>query len=83
MQRHHEIGYYRRKADERAPGAADIPEARPLAAALAAVVPTSMFGVDAIEDALQVGRQWEGEYRRIRDAWIARYLAAGGGSDPG
>lgn len=83
MQRHHEIGYYRRKADERAPGTADIPEARPLAAALAAVVPASMFGVDAIEDALQVGRQWEGEYRRIRDAWIARYLAAGGGSDPG
>lgn len=81
MQRHHEIGYYRRKAAERGDQAAEIAEPQPLAAALAAVIPTSMFRREAIEDALRQGRLWEEGYRRIRDAWIARYLAAGERAD--
>lgn len=78
MQRHHEIGYYRRKAAERAAPQDGIDAPEPLAAALAACVPTSMFEPAAVEDALRAGRRWEQAYRTVRDAWIARYLAAGG-----
>jgi SAM-dependent methyltransferase len=78
MQRHHEIGYYRRKAAEKAAPQDGIDEPEPLAAALAACVPASMFEAAALEEALRGGRRWEQAYRAVRDAWIARYLAAGG-----
>ena len=78
MQRHHEIGYYRRKSAERGAPQDGIDAPQPLAEALAACVPTSMVDSAAVEDALHEGRRREQAYRVVRDAWITRYLVAGG-----
>jgi len=49
-----------------------------LAEALGACVPTSMVDSAAVEKALHEGRRREQAYRVVRDAWITRYLVAGG-----
>lgn len=78
MQRHHEISYYRRKAAERGAPQGGIDAPQPLAEALEACVPRSMVDPAAVEEGLREGRRREQAFRVVRDAWIGRYLAAGG-----
>lgn len=75
MQRHHEIGYYRRKAWEKHGRDRSIREAVPLPALLDRCRCPDLRDAEAIRAALRAFQEAEAELRGIRDEWIGFYLA--------
>lgn len=75
MQRHHEVGYYRRKAREKHGVEKLIRSAEPLPDLLDRCRCLDLLDAEAIRDSLRRFQAAETDLRAIRDEWIAAYLA--------
>lgn len=77
MQRHHEIGYYRRKAQEKHGGTLERPirSSAALPNLLEQCRCADLLDADAIRASLERFQVAEADLRTIRDEWIGLYLA--------
>jgi hypothetical protein len=76
MQRHHEIGYYHRKAREKHGVSRPIRAAEALPNLLDRCRCDDLLDAEAIRGSLRRFQVAEADLRTIRDEWIALYLAA-------